>query len=86
MFRLLVFFVVVFLLFLSFGLIGCRDHAYYPLHLQFSFFLAYYNVSRFVASFLFCVRLQLNSILLSYIYFDVEEIKDTTTSDLFFSS
>ena len=60
-----VFFCLFLLFFLSLplssSLIGCRDHAYCSLQLQFSFFLACYNVNRFVASSLFCMRLQLNS-------------------------
>ena len=39
-----------------------------------------YNVDRFVASSLFCVRLYLKSYIAGLIYFDDAEIKDTTTT------
>ena len=42
--------------------------------------LACYNVDRFVASSLFCVRLYLKSYIAVLIYFDGAEIKDTTTT------
>ena len=45
---------------LSCSLVECRDHPYYSLYLQFSFFLACDDAHHFVASFLFYVHLQLN--------------------------
>ena len=42
--------------------------------------LACYNVDRFAASSLFCVRLYLKSHIAVLIYFDGAEIKDTTTT------
>ena len=45
---------------------------------NFHSFFACYNLNRFVASVLFCVRLQLNSHIVVDIYFDGAEIKKIT--------
>ena len=61
---------------------GCRDRAYYPLHLHVSFFLACYYVNRFVVSSFSASVCSCIHILLCYIYFDGSEKKkhySTTT-------